>query len=113
MDPLTNFREFFITQPIHKRFGAKDIDPQVVSLSRSDRPEKKYKAVLTNGKTIYFGQSSYQHYHDRIGLWSSKNHEDPARRLSFIKRMSKVENDEKKFINDPTSPLFYSLRALW
>lgn len=51
----------------------------------SDKPEKKYYA-LVNGKRIYFGQYGYEHYFDKMGIYSEFNHYDKQRRKNYKKR---------------------------
>lgn len=51
----------------------------------SDKPEKKYYA-LVNGKKIYFGQIPYQQYHDKIGYYKILDHNDKKRRENYRAR---------------------------
>ena len=57
----------------------------------SDKPEKKYYALVTfvkSGKPlkIYFGDTSYQHYRDKLGYWSHLDHGYATRRASYKSR---------------------------
>ena len=49
---------------------------------------KKYVAIV-DGKRVPFGDSRYQQYHDKLGHWSSLDHNDPERRKRFRKRFAK------------------------
>lgn len=54
----------------------------------SDKPLKKYYA-LVNGKKIYFGDSRYQHYHDKLGYYKDLDHNDNKRRRLYYARHGK------------------------
>ena len=56
-----------------------------VTITRSDRPNKKLKAVFENGskKTIHFGQKGASDY---------TKHKDPERKKRYIDRHRKNEN---------------------
>jgi len=54
---------------------------------------KKYTAILVNKvtgreKLIHFGDSRYQQYRDRLGVYSYLDHGDEKRRKNYIKRHS-------------------------
>jgi hypothetical protein len=94
------------------------MSPTDIQFSRSTRPEKKLKVVFTyKGKqhTVHFGNSNYQHYHDKTNLLpKSWNHGDPVRRKAYFERDSKVLNKEgKRVINDPLSPSYWAYKYLW
>jgi hypothetical protein len=83
----------------------------------SDRPLKKYYAILENKKTkkqvkIYFGGikpdgTPYEQYKDNVlGFYSKYDHLDKARRQRYITRHN---ND----INKAYSPSWFSLKYLW
>ena len=64
-----------------------------IIFSKSDKPEKKYKATFIDPetkreKTVYFGQLGFQHFKDRtpLKLYSSFDHNDPKRRELYYKR---------------------------
>ena len=77
----------------------------------------KYTAIINkNGKTynVNFGDKRYEHYHDKIGLYSHLDHNDKERRKRYIKRHSAIINkDGKKAISIKYSPAWFSLRYLW
>jgi len=105
-------------QSIHKMFGVKKIEGLVISkIEPSNRPNKKYKIDVTyNGvsKTIHYGDTRYDHYHDRTPLNLYTDHNDHVRRLNYLKRASKIRNkDGQLTVNDPFSPNRYSVITLW
>ena len=81
---------------------------------KSDKPNKKLM-VNVNGKTIYFGDTRYQHYFDRTGLLNKwYNHLDPARRISYIKRAMNIKDGDGNFsVNNPESANYHAIRVLW
>ena len=56
--------------------------------AKSSRKGKKYKATFADGKVVHFGASSFQHFQDStgLGLYTHKDHSDPARRKNIWKR---------------------------
>ena len=82
-----------------------------VVLSKSDRKNKKYKAVVQfkDGriKTVHFGDSRYQQYKDStgLGIYSKLDHNDPDRRRAYYARHGKT----------PTlySAKYFSHKYLW
>ena len=77
---------------------------KLITVTPSDRREKKYKAVFEkkNGKTLtrHFGQKNSSTYLD---------HKDKSRRARYIQRHS----NEIQFYNDPTRPATLSRYILW
>lgn len=58
----------------------------------SDRKNKKYYAVvktLSGNKKVYFGDSRYQHFFDKLGKYKHLNHLDPVRRKLYKARHEK------------------------
>jgi len=49
---------------------------------------KKYRVLLSNGKTVDFGDTRYQQYHDSspLKLYSSLDHNDMNRRARYYSR---------------------------
>jgi hypothetical protein len=80
---------------------------------------KKYKAVIydTNGKkikSVLFGDRRYEHYFDRIGMWSELNHNDRKRRAAYRKRHEGVLlKDGTPAYMQPYTPAFFSYHLLW
>lgn len=74
---------------------------------KSTRKNKKYD-VFKDGKYITsFGDNRYQHYFDKVGLWSNLNHNDKERRRLYRLRHSKDKLDDK------TSAGYFSYYYLW
>jgi len=76
----------------------------------SSLKSKKYsvyvKSESGNKKLIHFGQKGYQHYHDKIGYYSSKNHEDKERRRRYRIRHKGEDKDKNK-------PGWWAWHKLW
>ena len=80
---------------------------------KSTRPDKKLM-VEVNGKTIHFGSRKMQHYKDKTGIWSSKNHEDDKRRKSYLARAKGIKKgDGSLAYKDPTSANYHAVKILW
>lgn len=74
---------------------------------KSNRKNKKYD-VYKNGVYITsFGDSSYQHYHDKIGLWSHLDHNNLKRRQAY---QSRHAGDR---LHDKTSAGYFAWKYLW
>lgn len=80
---------------------------------------KKYKAVIfdTENKKIQsvkFGDRRYEHYFDRIGLWSELNHNDHKRRAAYRKRHAGILlKDGTPAYTVPYTPAYFSYYLLW
>lgn len=77
----------------------------------SDKPEKKYFALVTSKKSgrpmkIYFGDTSYEQYHDKIGYYSHLDHGDPVRRANY-----KARHENNRHIKGSAG--YFSDRLLW
>lgn len=80
---------------------------------KSTRPDKKLMVVV-DGKTIHFGARSMEHFRDKSGIWSSKNHGDPERRKSFLARSKGIKKKDGSLAwKDPKSPAYHAVRVLW
>ena len=76
----------------------------------------KGKKLMTevNGKKVHFGDSSMEQFKDKTGIWSSKNHNDPVRRKSYLARSGGIKNKSGGMTkNDPSSPNYHSRKILW
>ena len=71
-----------------------------VLISKSDRKDKKYKAVINGSKTVHFGQAGASDY---------TKHKDYKRRELYITRHQK----EDWSISNIASPAFMSRWILW
>jgi hypothetical protein len=104
---------------IHKQYGVIDIPGiEVINIEISNKKDKKYAiTVKYDGitKTLHYGNSDYQQYHDRtpIGAFSSSDHNDEGRRKSYLSRSSKITNKYGLAANDPFSPNRYAIITLW
>ena len=73
----------------------------------------KYTAIIKD-KKVNFGDKRYEHYHDKIGLYSHLDHNDKKRRANYRKRHSAIlTKDGKKAISIKYSPAWFSYRYLW
>ena len=73
-----------------------------VVISKSDRSDKKMKAVIDGKKTIHFGHSQYQDF---------TTHKDPKRRDNYISRHKGSGQDWSK--SNVASPAWMSRFILW
>jgi hypothetical protein len=72
---------------------------------KSKRHNKKYDVFKKGVYIISFGQLPYQHYRDKIGLYSHLDHNDSQRRKNYYARHGKeAEKDSAKY---------FSHRYLW
>ena len=72
-----------------------------ILISKSDRKDKKFTAVINGTKTIHFGQAGASDY---------TKHGDPKRRELYITRHQKREDWS---ISNIASPAFMSRWILW
>lgn len=80
---------------------------------KSTRPDKKLM-VEVQGKTIHFGSRKMEHYRDKTGIWSSKNHGDKERRKSYLARAKGIKDKNGKLTwKDPTSANYHAVKILW
>lgn len=83
------------------------------TFEKSERKDKKLK-VRYNNKTIHFGNPFYEHFHDRTGIWSNKDHNDPKRRESYRKRHKAIRlKDGSLAYKDKNQPSYWSMNYLW
>lgn len=69
-----------------------------IIIKKSDKPEKKYTAIIDNRKSIHFGAKNYSDY---------TIHKDDERKKRYLQR-HKHDN-----YNNPLYPSFYSTNLLW
>lgn len=75
---------------------------------------KKYVAILSNGKRVPFGDRRYQHYHDKIGKWSSLDHNDKKRRWRYRRRHGALKcKDGRSCVDVKYSPAWFAWHYLW
>lgn len=75
-----------------------------MNIVKSTRKNKKYMVKVDN-KTIHFGDSRYQQYFDKIGLYSHLDHKDAERKRLYYARHGSAT---KKY-----SPKWFSHKYLW
>jgi hypothetical protein len=80
----------------------------MVRFRKSTRANKKYDAILDDGTIVPFGDSRYEQFHDRIGLYSHLDHNDPQRRANYRARHGAQGHHLKK-----NSPAYFSWNYLW
>jgi hypothetical protein len=75
---------------------------------------KKYDVFSGGKKIASFGDSRYEHYRDRIGLWSRLNHGDEKRRKAYMSRHHPGQTREEALRTTPkTSAKYFSTKYLW
>lgn len=88
-------------------------ESNLIPLNKPFRSKMKYKKysvyVLKDGKRrlIHFGDKRYQHYKDRIGLYSHLDHNDKKRRKNYYSRHG------EKDIKDKSRAKYWSHKKLW
>ena len=105
-----------------KRDKLDKLDGREVAYVKFEIPKKgnkKYKATIYDTKdkkirSVMFGDRRYQHYFDRIGLWSELNHNDRTRRASYRNRHKAILlKDGKIAYKVPYSAAYFSYYLLW
>ena len=81
---------------------------------------KKYTAVLDNGKRVSFGDRRYEQYRDSVpkrlggGLYSHLDHNDAKRRENYRRRHAGVQKSSgRRAIDEQYSPAWFSYHYLW
>lgn len=91
-------------------------------VSHFERGPKQYKytAVMKDGRRVNFGSKAYEQYKDSVpqsmggGLWSHKDHGDPARRKNYQSRHGGVKTKSgKAAYTVQYSPSWFSYHYLW
>ena len=84
---------------------------------KSNVAGKKYSVyVMRNGKKtlIHFGDSNMQHFKDKLGHWSSLDHNDKERRKNYRARSGGIRNKSGQLTaNDKNSANYWSRRVHW
>ena len=75
------------------------------TFTRSTDRGKKYDAFKDGKKIASFGGRHYEHYRDRIGLYSHLDHGNKERRKRFYDRHGTMPRKE--------SALWFSSKFLW
>lgn len=84
---------------------------------KSTRKDKKLMVVVEKDdikKKIHFGNSSYQHFKDKSGIWKELDHNDKKRRENYLKRSKAIKNKkgELTYLN-PLSANYHAIKILW
>jgi hypothetical protein len=83
----------------------------------SKAKNKKYSVyVMKNGKKrlIHFGQKGYKHFKDKLGHYSSLDHNDKERRKKYLSRAKGIKNKKGELTwKDKNSANYYAIRYLW
>ena len=69
------------------------------TFKKSTRKNKKYDAYKNGSYLLSFGDSRYEQYFDKIGLYSKQNHNDEKRRDSYHKRHGKAKFESAKWFS--------------
>lgn len=84
---------------------------------KSTRPTKKLMVEVMDGnrkRLIHFGDAKMEHYKDKTGIWSAKDHNDKQRRNNYLARSSGIKDKQGNLTKDnPLSPNYHSRRVLW
>lgn len=96
-----------------------------INFVRSDKVHKKYKATIpaklwskhrsatTVDRVVHFGDTRYQHYKDRIGLFAKLDHNDAKRRKNYRTRHGAIMAKGGLAIEVKFSPAYFSYYYLW
>lgn len=80
---------------------------------------KKYRAILKNGRTVEFGAKGYQHYKDQVpkslggGLYTAYDHLDEKRRQLYRIRHRAIIARGQPAHKKKYSPAWFSWHLLW
>lgn len=84
---------------------------------RSNAKGKKLKVVVEKDgkkKTINFGNANAEHYRDKTGIWSSKDHGDKQRRKAYLTRSAGIKRKDGSLTKDDVfSANYHARRILW
>ncbi len=84
------------------------------------KSNKKGKKLMTtikvNGKDkiIHFGNTSYEHYKDKTGIWKKLDHNDEERKKYYLLRSGGIKNKQGQLTKNLVySPNYHSRKILW
>ena len=89
---------------IYKNMPEKPLYKPFVSSAKN----KKYSVYVKSGegrRLIHFGDKRYEHYRDKLGHYSSKNHLDKTRRKAYYARHGPAP--------DKNTAKYWSHKILW
>lgn len=82
--------------------------------------DKKYVAIMVDGRRIAFGNRHYQHFKDSVpkelggGKWSKLDHGDLKRRKAYrLRHAGVLTTNGKRAIDIKYSPAWFSYYYLW
>ena len=92
------------------KFNKKEF--KLIRFIKSKVKNKKYTAIIRDRETlreyrVHFGDKRYEHYFDKIGMYSHLNHLDKKRRRNFRHR------HKRNYDPNTYSPAYFSWRYLW
>ena len=77
---------------------------------------KYFVYVKKDGKVkkIGFGHKDYQHFKDKIGSYSSLDHNDEGRRKKYLKRAKGIKNKKGELTwKDKNTANWWAVHKLW
>jgi hypothetical protein len=85
---------------------------------KSKAKNKKYSVYVLDDKNIkrliHFGDTRYEHYFDKIGLFSHMNHKDEGRRRNYLVRAKGIRDGQGRLTYKlKWSPNYWSVNYLW
>lgn len=84
---------------------------------KSDKKGKKLMTIVDvdgKDKTIHFGNTAYQHFKDKTGIWKKLDHNDKERRKNYLSRSGGIKNKKGQLTKDlPSSSNWHSRKILW
>ena len=96
-----------------KMNGVKPLYKPFVSKAKN----KKYAVYVMKGdkkRLINFGDSRYGQFKDKIGHYSSLDHNDKERRKRYLARAKGIKNKKGELTwKDKNSANYYAIRYLW
>jgi hypothetical protein len=69
------------------------------TFKKSTRKNKKYDVYKNGRYLLSFGDSRYEQYFDKIGLYSKQNHNDEKRRELYYKRHGPAKIESAKWFS--------------
>lgn len=81
-------------------------------IKKSTRNGKKYMAKVGD-KWVHFGALGYAQYHDKIGYYSTLDHDDKARRKRYQDRHKKIMIGSTPAYKVKYTPAWFSWHYLW
>ena len=84
---------------------------------KSTAKNKKYSVYVMKGdkkRLIHFGQKGYGQFRDKLGEYSSLDHNDKERRKKYLARAKGIKNKKGVLTwKDKNTANYYAIRYLW